>query len=342
MIRGKSIWNGVHLRKDGSTFPVEVSQKLVQLDRSYLVAIARDITERRQAEESLKKLSRKNESILAAAGEGILGLDTKGHHTFVNPAAARTLGYSVEELIGKRSHELWHHTKPDGSPRPVEECHIYATLKNGAVHHETGDVFWKKDGSSFPVEYTSTPIIEEGNLVGAVVAFSDIAEMIKLREELERLSITDALTGFYNRRGFLAFATPKLKLSLRKMEKILLIYADMDNLKAINDNYGHQEGDKALVEIADILKSTFRESDILARLGGDEFAILAIDACDEKVIQERIQKNIDFYNKKVNPDHTLSMSVGIVCYDPGKPCTLDDLLSKADALMYENKLSKRG
>jgi diguanylate cyclase (GGDEF)-like protein len=128
------------------------------------------------------------------------------------------------------------------------------------------------------------------------------------------------------------------------MEHILLIYADMDNLKAINDNAGHQEGDKALVETANILKSTFRESDILARLGGDEFAILAIDTCDEneKVIQERIQKNIDVYNKKVNPDHKLSMSVGIVCYDPEKPCTLDDLLSKADALMYENKLRKKG
>ncbi|MBI5676320.1 MAG: diguanylate cyclase [Nitrospirae bacterium] len=284
---------------------------------------------------------RKNESVLDAAAEGILGLDTKGHHTFVNPAAARILGYSVEELIGKRSHELWHYKKPDGSPRPVEECPIYATLKNGAVHHETGDVFWKKDGSSFPVDYTSTPIIEQGNVMGAVVVFSDIAEMMALREELEKLSITDALTGFYNRRGFLAFATPKLKLSLRKMEKILLIYADMDNLKAINDNYGHQEGDKALAETANILKSTFRETDVLARLGGDEFAILAIDACDEKVIQERIQKNMDAYNKNVNPVHKLSMSIGVVCYDPGKPSTLDDLLSKADALMYENKLSKK-
>jgi diguanylate cyclase (GGDEF)-like protein/PAS domain S-box-containing protein len=465
---GAGIWNGVHLRKDGSTFPVEVSQKLVQLDRSYLVAVARDITERKQneealreseelyadlfngmlegfalhkiicdekgkpvdyrflkinpaferltglraadligktvlevlpdtepywidtygrvaltgepinfenysrelerhfqvtaysprreqfvaifediterkqAEESIKKLRRKNELILEAAGEGILGLDTEGHHTFVNPAAARTLGYPVEELIGKRSHELWHHTKPDGSPRPVEECPIYATFKNGAVHHETGDVFWKKDGSSFPVEYTSTPIIEQGNVVGAVVAFSDITKTIALRDKLEKLTITDALTGFYNLRGFLALAKPKLKLSLRKMENILLIYADMDNLKTINDNSGHQEGDKALAEVANILKNTFRESDILARLGGDEFAILAIDACDEKVIQERIQKNMDSYNNKVNPVHKLSLSVGIVCYDPEKPCTLNDLLSKADALMYENKLSKKG
>ncbi|MBI4826425.1 MAG: diguanylate cyclase [Nitrospirae bacterium] len=295
-----------------------------------------------ESHERLKKLSRKNESILAAAGEGIIGLDTGGHHTFVNPAAARMLGYSVEELIGKRSHELWHHTKPDGSHHPSKECPIYAAFTDGVVHHETGDVFWRKDGSSFPVEYKSTPIVEQGNVIGAVVAFSDITEMIKLREELKKLSITDALTGFYNRRGFIAFATPKLKLSLRKMEKILLIYADMDNLKPINDNYGHQEGDKALAEIANILKSTFRESDILARLGGDEFAILAIDACDEKVIHERIQKNIDAYNKTVNPVYKLSLSIGIVCYDPGKPCTLDELLSKADTLMYNNKLSKKG
>ena len=236
---------------------------------------------------------------------------------------------------------MWHHTKPDGSPHPSEECPIYAAFRDGTVHHEAEDVFWRKDGSSFPVEYTSTPIFEQGNLVGAVIAFSDITRTIALRDKLEKLSITDDLTGFYNRRGFSAHATPKLKLSLRKREKLLLIYADMDNLKAINDSFGHQEGDKALAEIAAILKSTFRESDIIARLGGDEFAVLAIDTCDEKAVQERIQKNLDSYNAKVGPVHKLSLSVGVACHDPERPCTLDDLLAEVDALMYENKQSKK-
>jgi diguanylate cyclase (GGDEF)-like protein/PAS domain S-box-containing protein len=335
------------IRKDGSQIYVSITASPILNADGKIISnsvIARDITERKQTEEYIEKLRRRNESILDAAGEGIIGLDTEGIQTFINPAATRMLGYFEDELIGKRSHEIWHHKKPDGSPYPSKECPIYASFKDGESHHETEDVFWRKDGSSFPVEYKSTPIIKQEIVIGAVVAFSDITKTLAIREQLEKLSITDTLTGLYNRRGFFALANPKFKLSQRKMENTLLIYADMDNLKVINDNSGHQEGDKALVEIANILNSTFRDSDILARLGGDEFAILAIDTCDknEQVIKERIQKNIDSYNNKVNTVHKLSLSVGIVCYDPEKPCTLGDLLSKADTLMYDHKLSKKG
>ncbi len=116
-----------------------------------------------------------NELILNAAGEGIFGLDLEGRHTFVNPAAERLLGFKAEELLGQASHALWHHTKNNGTPYPPEECPIYGAYKDGSVHHGDDEVFWRKNGTSFPAEYSSTPIFdEEKRLVGAVVAFRDI------------------------------------------------------------------------------------------------------------------------------------------------------------------------
>ncbi|MFA9562727.1 MAG: PAS domain-containing protein, partial [Nitrospirota bacterium] len=113
--------------------------------------------------------------ILQAAGEGIFGLDLEGRHTFVNHAAAKFLGYEPQELVGQPSHSLWHHTKSDGSDYPNEQCPIYGAYKDGQVHQGNDEVFWRKDGTSFPAEYTSTPIRDKaGALVGAVVVFQDI------------------------------------------------------------------------------------------------------------------------------------------------------------------------
>ena len=147
-------------------------------------AIGTDITERKRAQEALEQLKQQNELLLSSAGEGIYGLDTQGRTTFVNPAAAMMIGWKVEELIGKPQHDILHHTKPDGSPYPREECPIYAAFKDGGVHHVTDEVFWRKDGSSFPVEYVSTPIRERGEITGAVVIFRDITE----RKRAEKLS----------------------------------------------------------------------------------------------------------------------------------------------------------
>ncbi|MCH7680835.1 sigma 54-interacting transcriptional regulator [candidate division KSB1 bacterium] len=148
-----------------------------------------EITERKRAAESLEQLRRHNELILNSAGEGIYGLDLRGHTTFANPASARMLGWTAEELIGKPQHAIIHHTRPDGKPYPREECPIYAAFKDGAVHRVDTEVFWRKDGTSFPVEYISTPIRDDkNNLVGAVVTFRDITK----RKQAEK-ALHDAL-----------------------------------------------------------------------------------------------------------------------------------------------------
>jgi len=142
-----------------------------------------DITEKMKADEVLANLNRKHQLILNSAAEGILGIDLQGNHTFMNSAASEMLGYSTNEILGQPSHSLWHHSNPDGTPYPEDECNIFYTLKDGTVHRVSNEVFWRKDNSAFPVIYDSTPIYEHNQVVGAVVTFTDTT--IQKRLELE-------------------------------------------------------------------------------------------------------------------------------------------------------------
>lgn len=127
--------------------------------------------------QELKQLRRQHQLILNAVGEGVYGLDLDGNVTFINPAAAKMIDWPVTELVGKSMHTVLHHSHVDGSPYPREDCPIYAALKDGSTHRVISDVFWRKDGTSFPVEYISTPMKDEdGTLIGAVVTFQDISQ----------------------------------------------------------------------------------------------------------------------------------------------------------------------
>ena len=128
-----------------------------------------------------------NKLILESAGEGVYGLDAEGKTTFVNPAAERMTGYTAKEMIGHCQHKLVHHTKPDGTAYIDKECPIYAAVKDGKVHTVSDEVFWRKDGTPFPVEYVSTPIWENLKLRGAVVVFKDISERKHAEEEIQCL-----------------------------------------------------------------------------------------------------------------------------------------------------------
>jgi diguanylate cyclase (GGDEF)-like protein len=163
----------------------------------------------------------------------------------------------------------------------------------------------------------------------------------KVEEALLALSLIDELTGLYNRRRFFVLTEQSLKLSVRTKKKLLLLFMDMDNLKWINDHHGHNQGDQALIDLADILKKTFRESDIIARLGGDEFVVLS-ESMDEngETVLTRLYENIKDHNAKRSRRYTLSISVGTTQFDPKHPISIDELLSKADALMYAQKNKK--
>ncbi len=139
-------------------------------------ATAIEVTRYKQSEADITRLKQRNESILQAAGEGIYGLDAEGNATYVNRAAIEMTGWSADEIIGTSIHYKHHHSHADGSHYPHVACPIYKAVHDGEVHHRDDEVFWHKDGSCFPVEYTSTPIYDNGALVGAVVVFKDISE----------------------------------------------------------------------------------------------------------------------------------------------------------------------
>ena len=164
-----------------------------------------------------------------------------------------------------------------------------------------------------------------------------------LDRELRSLALTDDLTCLYNRRAFLALTGQQLRVARRKAQGLLLFFADVDNLKEINDTYGHREGDLALVRAANALEQTFRNSDIVARLGGDEFAVLALEAsCENKeVMLGRLERNLRGSNEEESR-YELTLSVGMARYDPTHPVTLGELLAMADEAMYKEKETCRG
>lgn len=168
-------------------------------------------------------------------------------------------------------------------------------------------------------------------------------ERHQLQMALRAMALVDDLTGLYNRRGFQTLARQHMKMADRMRKRVSHIFVDLDGLKEINDRLGHREGDLALVETADLLKETFRESDIIARIGGDEFVVLALETVG--LAQEhwvtRLQENLTRRNERPGRGYRLSLSMGIAYYDPDFPCPLDDLLDRADALMYEQKRTKR-
>ena len=151
-------------------------------------AMVSDITERKQAEEAMKESEARTRLILNSAGEGIFGVDVEGHVVFINPGAANMLGFEEKELLGKKIHALIHHTRTDGTDYLVETCPMYAAYHVGTEHFIGDEVLWRNDGTSFPVEYSAKPILQNGQLRGAVVSFRDITERLKSEEELnERL-----------------------------------------------------------------------------------------------------------------------------------------------------------
>ncbi|WP_353932556.1 sensor domain-containing diguanylate cyclase [Okeanomitos corallinicola TIOX110] len=170
----------------------------------------------------------------------------------------------------------------------------------------------------------------------------EIEERKVAEAEVRRLSLTDELTGLYNRRGFFVIAEQQLKLAKRTQISTYLMFIDLDGLKQINDKLGHEMGDIAIVTAANLMKQTFRQSDTLGRLGGDEFVVLLQgDNPSLEVIIERFKYSIDEYNRSSNQSFEVSMSIGVVNYDYNQPVSLDHLITIADELMYQQKRAKK-
>ncbi len=208
MVQGYCWTNELSCRtRSGKVIPVECNARAVTQNDRVLLSVTlqdretveglrkqaeandyvrRGLSEWRKFEQLFQEIEQGNQLLLQAAGDGIYGVNADGNTTFVNPAAQRLLGYSAEELVGRNMHEMVHARHPDGSHYPVTRCPIYAAFNDGAVHHVDDEVFWRKDGSVFPVEYTSTPIVEHGMLIGAVIIFRDISDRKQAEDNLRR------------------------------------------------------------------------------------------------------------------------------------------------------------
>jgi diguanylate cyclase (GGDEF)-like protein/PAS domain S-box-containing protein len=308
-----------------------------QVDARLLVRSIKYAIERKKADDAIKSTEEKYKLLIENTLDLITVMDVDGTIRYVSPSHERILGYDDEDLLGKRIFDFIH---PEDLARVFDiftrglqnENHLYST--EFRVRHKEG--FWltlESIGKMCP------PAL--GGL-GVIANSRDITERKKMEERLRSLSITDDLTGLYNRRGFLTFADHHIKAAERRKEQILLILLDLDGLKQINDAYGHNMGDQALIDAAAVLKQTFRNSDVTARISGDEFVALTSDSegNGEDSIRRRIYENLDKHNSKGTRPYHLSFSFGIAKFDPRVPSSIDRLLVKADELMYDEKNKK--
>ncbi|MFW6264471.1 MAG: GGDEF domain-containing protein [Bacillota bacterium] len=168
-------------------------------------------------------------------------------------------------------------------------------------------------------------------------------ERHKILKEVKKNSLLDELTGLYNRKGFFNLAEQEVKRALRLKNDFLLFYTDIDRLKRINDLYGHFEGDKVIKDIAEMLRNTFRQSDIICRIGGDEFVVLALDSSLDsiKAVRKRMENSLVKYNNENNKPYNIFVSMGVTVFSAENPLTITELINQADRKMYETKVNNK-
>jgi diguanylate cyclase (GGDEF)-like protein/PAS domain S-box-containing protein len=288
--------------------------------------------------DALQKSEERYRILVETASDMVFKTDTDGNFTFVNPAVIGITGYKEEELIGRQYTMM---IRPDMRENALK--FFGRQMVKGIQNTYSEYPILTKEGVELWFGQNTQLIVKDGEISGFQVVTRDLTERKRMEAEILALSITDQLTGLHNRRGFLSLAEQQLKLAQRNKSGVLLFFADLDGLKWINDTLGHEEGDRALIEAAAVFKETFRTSDIIARLGGDEYAALAVDITEANsgIFTTRLQCLIDTRNHQENRRYRLSISVGCSCYDPEKPCSVDELMASADKLMYGQKQNKK-
>jgi diguanylate cyclase (GGDEF)-like protein/PAS domain S-box-containing protein len=271
----------------------------------------------------------------AASSVGLGVLTAEGRWLEANPALCALLGYTREELLAA----------PPAHPPVVGQSldPLANAPSSGASYAEVERHFTRPDGTEVWVQVVASAVPDSRGRVGRyVVQIQDVTLRRQKEERLRTLSLLDDLTGLYNRRAFLAMAAEQCKAARRQERDLLLLFIDIDAMKWINDTLGHLEGDRAIRDVAAVLRSTFREADLVARLGGDEFAVLAEGgARDADALVRRLRDRLEGVNDaRVAASYRLSLSIGGASLETEDAASLEELLARADARMYLDKVGR--
>lgn len=294
-----------------------------------------DITRTRREAEDLRASEERHRFLTEYSSDMISVASWEGRFLYVSPACGALLGFDPTELTGRPVYDLVH----ESDRASVRRTYLLSLEKGSA-----GLVSFRiqrKDGRYIWFESAIREVARSGRDTPRelVVVSRDITERKLQEERLKDMAILDDLTGLYNRRGFMALASQHLKQAKRAKRQALVIFADLNGLKVINDTHGHADGDRAIIAAAEVFNRTFRDSDVVARVGGDEFAILAIEAEMDSVeiIKERLKAALEFANKGNARPFEISVSVGIVPFNPDQDDSVEELMAIADREMYAQK-----
>jgi diguanylate cyclase (GGDEF)-like protein/PAS domain S-box-containing protein len=322
------------------TYMKNVSNVAAQAEqaREHVEELNRHITQQERISRALRETEEHFRNAFDYAAIGMALVSPQGAWLRVNRSLCDLMGYSEEQLLASNFQAVTHHDDLDN-----DLANLYRLIQGETPTcqvekryvHRSGNTVWALNNVSLVRQ-------EDGTPVHFIFQIQDITERKRFESALQNLSLIDELTGLYNRRGFMAVTAQHLAAIRRNKKAPVILYADLDGLKKINDALGHQAGDAAIIQTAEILKDTFRTSDIVARLGGDEFVVLAAIDKDESAdsLTARLQLRFELYNEQSNVPYKLSISVGVMHFDIDED-SIEEVTARADQNMYEDKRRKQ-
>ena len=292
---------------------------------------------------SLKREAAMLESVVDSMVDGVMAITTSRAFLHINRAARRLLG---ADFPGESFPKDWRANiqcfYENGTEMKPEE----GALARAITGKSTDNLVYRTRQTDNPddpgtwISATARPVHDsDGAVIAGVVALRDITAQKHQQDQLRAMSMSDEMTGLHNRRGFLMLAEQHARVAQRHRISFAVVFADLNGLKKMNDLFGHEAGDRMIRATADVMRDTFRESDIVARLGGDEFVALLANATPamQATIMARLRKGIAARNAREPPAQWLSLSIGMTFFEPERPLPLRELMVEADRLMYVDK-----
>ncbi|MFW6093683.1 MAG: sensor domain-containing diguanylate cyclase [Pseudomonadota bacterium] len=305
----------------------------------YIIPEGRDVTEERGANRLRQEAEARLDGILQIAADAIITIGETQRIERFNKGAEEIFGYEASAVLGQPLVMLLPEEARDRHPQQVTS--FAAADESARYMNRRGRITGRrKNGEIFPAEASISKLESDGRVMFTAV-LRDMTEHERAQEALRSLSFTDDLTGLYNRRGFMAIAKQTLRQAHRSSTPSLLLFLDMDDFKSINDDFGHPAGDRALKDVAVLLREVFRESDLVARLGGDEFVVLAVGAGPDslELQRARLYDQLNKRNAAADTECPVSVSLGAAVFDPRAPVSLERLMNDADTALYAAKRS---